>query len=258
MNDIDHILELAISAHGGLARWNSIASIEAELSIDGFLFAAKRRPPLKRVRVWASLDEPRFVFHDYPQPGWRGEFLGNEEVRIVSPDGTVASRREHPRDAFHGLRREFAWDDLDFLYFGAYATWNYLVTPFVFTRPGFDFKRVPPNEENSIRLRVSFPDDIPTHCREQIFHFAPDGKLLRLDYTAEVIGRWAHAAHLCQDYESFSGILAPTRRRVRPLFGLRQPLPWPTLVAIDIHDLQPIDRELGQPIPDRRGPDKNR
>lgn len=46
-----------------------------------------------------------------------------EEVRILDPAGRVMASRLRPREAFRGLRRQFRWDELDFLYFGGYATW---------------------------------------------------------------------------------------------------------------------------------------
>ncbi|NTV43073.1 MAG: hypothetical protein HGA63_07210 [Syntrophobacteraceae bacterium] len=60
----------------------------------------------------------------------------------------------------------------------------------------------------------------------------------RLDYTAEVVGQWAHAAHFCEGYRDFGGFKAPTRRRVRPLWWGSRPLPGPTLVALEIHDIR--------------------
>jgi hypothetical protein len=240
MNDAERIVASAIAAHGGAALWQSLTSIEAVLSANGFLFATKHARALRHVRVSTSTTEPRFTFFDWPQPGQRGEWFGEAEVRIVADDGTVVAQRRQPRAAFRGLRRELWWDDLDFLYFAGYATWNYLTTPFIFLRPGFRFEMLPPASDGVQRVAASFPPDVPSHCREQVFHFAPSGELLRLDYTAEVVGGWAHAAHLCSDYRDFDGLRAPTTRRVRPLFHLRNPLPFPTLVAIDVHEMKPI------------------
>ncbi|HZV54627.1 MAG TPA: hypothetical protein VFF82_06785 [Rhodocyclaceae bacterium] len=240
MSDAEHVIADAIAAHGGEALWRGLASIEAVLSVDGFLFATKHVKPLRHQRVSASTTEPRFTFFDWPQPGRRGEWLGEEEVRIVADDGTVVAQRRQPRAAFRGLRRELWWDDLDFLFFAGYATWNYLTTPFLFLWPGFRFEILPSARGGAVRLAATFPPNVPSHCHEQVFHFAPRGELLRLDYTAEVVGGWAHAAHLCTDYRDFDGLRAPTTRRVRPLFHLTNPLPFPTLVAIDVHELRPV------------------
>ena len=56
------------------------------------------------------------------------------------------------------------------------------------------------------------PHDVPAHSREQSYYFGPDGLIRRNDYTAEVFGGWAKAAHYCWDYRDFGGFKVPTRR----------------------------------------------
>jgi hypothetical protein len=121
-----------IEAHGGASYWNNLEKIEAEISASGFLFTAKRRPILDHVRVHAYAHEPRLTFFDFPVKGQEGNFIGDEEVNIKDQDGRVIASRGRPRMAFRGLRRQFFWDDLDFIYFGGYATWNYLTALFFF------------------------------------------------------------------------------------------------------------------------------
>jgi hypothetical protein len=90
------------------------------------------------------------------------------------------------------------------------------------------------------RVEAIFPDYIPTHSQKQIFYFDDQRLLRRLDYTAEVVGGWAHAAHICENYITFDGIKAPTRRRVLPIFFGNNPLPGPKLVVLEVHRIQPI------------------
>lgn len=233
----------AIAAHGGAARWNGIAVVEATISARGFLFTAKRRPPLERVRVRAWTREVRLAFLDFPRAGETSELLGDAEVRVVRDDGTVPAQRTKPRAEFSNWRKQFAWDLLDFVYFGGYATWNYLTTPFVFLRAGFAFEELAPlatAEGPWSRVRVHFPADIPTHSRVQVFHFDSLHRLRRLDYTAEVVGRWARAAHRCDAYRDFDGLQVPTLRTVLPLPFGSTPLPGPTLVALTVHDFRAL------------------
>ncbi len=240
--EIPAILDAIMGAHGGAEFWRGLSGLEAELSASGFLFIAKRRPPLVHTRVWASTTEPRFVFYDYPRPGLRGELFGDRMVLIRDAAGNVVASREEPRAAFATLRRQLRWDDLDFLYFGGYATWNYLVTPFLLLQPGFAFELLPSvaaEKGRLTRLRVTFPETIPTHSRTQVFYFDARWRLARLDYTAEVVGGWAKAAHTCEAYRDFGGLRAPTRRRVWPRFFRDAPARAPLLVAIDIHDIRP-------------------
>jgi hypothetical protein len=241
MNDPAILLHSVVAAHGGLDLWNSLESIEAHVSASGFLFTAKRRPALDHVRMRAWTREPRFAFYDFPERGQIAELIGTNEVRISGEDGSVLRRRIDPRAAFRSLRHLFSWDDLDFIYFAGYATWNYLTEPFLLTWPGFVLTEMTPMKSGSVtlrRLKAVFPDTIPTHSKEQVFYVDEQHLLRRLDYTAEVVGGWAHAAHLCHEYRCFSGIQTPTRRIVLPLLFGTRPFPGPALVFIQLHDLK--------------------
>ena len=241
--EIKKAIQQIISAHGGQDFWNGIEALQAEISTSGLLFRFKRRPVLDHVKVTAYAHEPRFVFHDFPSPGLTGELVGDKEVHILSKDGDIIQKRKNPRSAFNGLGRLLSWDDLDFIYFGGYATWNYLVAPFFFLRPGFHFEGLDTVKVYStswFKLKVTLPDDLPTHSRKQFFYFDKNWHLQRLDYVAEVVGGWAHAAHFCENYRDFNGFKAPTRRRVRPILFSDKTLPGPILVALDIHWIYPV------------------
>jgi hypothetical protein len=238
--DTKATIEEIINAHGDIDLWNSLDGLASRISARGFLFRAKHLPVLEHTRIWTSTQKPHFIFYDFPKPGQTGELIGNEEVLIRDSNGRVLQIRSNPRAAFRELRRNLWWDYLDFIYFGGYATWNYLLTPFLFLRSGFTFEYLGQRNDKSGTLscfRIIFPDDIPTHCRAQTFYFDKNKLLRRLDYTAEVVGSWAHVAHLCDEYRDFSGLKIPISRRVRPIFHNRI-LPGPTLVALDIHDVQ--------------------
>jgi hypothetical protein len=241
--DAIKVVHEAVEAHGGMDYWNRIEALDAEISARGFLFKAKQRPVLRRVRMRAATREPRFSFFDFPKPGQTAELIGTDRVRILDNEGKIIAQRENPRAAFRGLRRLVYWDDLDFTYFGGYATWNYLTAPFLLIRKGFVIEALPPLPgllASFTRLAVSFPEDLPSHSRKQIFYFDDERLLRRLDYTAEVVGGWAHAAHLCEEYRTFDGIKAPTRRRALPLPFGNDPLPGPKLVELEVHNIQPI------------------
>lgn len=238
-------LKKILDAHGGEDYWRSLEAVEATISVQGLLFTMKRIPVLNHKRVRAEIWQPRFSFLDFPRPGQSGEFIGDEEVHIEDSSGNIVEQRLQPRSAFSSPRRMIYWDSLDFLYFGGYATWNYLITPFLFLRGGFTFEELEPVQGSFgtwTRLRATFPDDIPTHCRTQTFYFDEQSLLRRLDYTAGVIGSWAHAAHLCDKYRVFGGLKVPTRRRVVPTISGDRALPGPTLVAIDVHELRPVSK----------------
>jgi hypothetical protein len=53
--------------------------------------------------------------------------------------------------------------------------------------------------------------EIHTHCREQILYFDHKGLVRRHDYTSEVFGSWAKAAHYPSDHQSFEGVVVSCR-----------------------------------------------
>jgi hypothetical protein len=231
---LDHILE----AHGGLDYWRSLSSVELEMSARGFLFTAKHVPPQQHVHLTISTRIPEVVLHDYPEPGQRTVLRGADRLEVLDASGGVIQTREDPRDAFARPRRLLYWDALDFGYFCGYAMWNYINLPFLLAGPEFDVEQRSGAEGQTL-LKVDFPPGLPTHSPAQEFHVDTWGRLTRHDYTAEVIGPWAKGAHFCHDYRRFGGLSLPTRRRVYPKGPGGRPLPFPILVAIDIHDAQP-------------------
>jgi hypothetical protein len=237
---VSDLVERVVEAHGGATRFQSAQEVVVDLSCGGFAFTMRlQRGALASFEGRVSTTEPRVVLSPYPGSGRRG-LLGRNTVRIESEQGDVLAERENPRAAFRGLRHNIGWDDLDLLYFAGYALWNYISTPFIFLRPGFELEEVEPWDEGGERwrrLRARFPSDVPTHSPEQHFYFDEAGMLRRLDYTAEVFGSWAKAAHYCWDHKQFSGLVVPTRRRVFPRRRNNRPRPRPTLVWIDVKDL---------------------
>lgn len=172
----------------------------------------------------------------------QGTFEGNA-VRINSQDGQLIAERTSPWHFFKKLRRKIFWDNLDVLYFGGYALWNYLNFPFLLLRPDIVVKEIEPwieGREKLRRLHVVFPEGFPTHSTEQVFYLTSDGLLVRHDYTAEVFGQWAKAVHYSMDHKEFGGFIFPTKRRVFPRQKSGQPLRMITLVSIDIDDVRVV------------------
>jgi hypothetical protein len=225
------LLDEAIEAHGGRERWSQAAAVRVRQRAGGLAFVLKgRRGRPEAIDGRVSTTELRTELRDYPLPGFRGLVEPDGAVRIEAGDGRVVAERADPRPAFRDRRHQVRWDDLDQLYFiGATALPNYALTPFWLEWPGVEVVELPGR-----RLRVRFPEWMPVHSREQVYWFGEDGLLTRLDYTAEVIGGFARAAHFVRDYRTFDGIQVPTRRRVVPCGLGGRPLPGPTLVWIEV------------------------
>jgi len=232
------LAQRAIVAHGGMALWESAEEITVELSSGGFAFATKLQgSAVRATRVRISTRAQHVVFEDFPREGRRGILEPDGSVRIEGPSGEVLARRDDARGAFGDLRHKLWWDKLDILYFGTYASWTYLCTPFLFARDGYELTELGPWTEDGERwerLGVRFPQDVHTHSRDQVFYIDESGLIRRHDYTAEPIGGWAHAAHYCMDHQAFDGLVVPTRRRVYPRKPDNTRRPHPRLVWIDV------------------------
>lgn len=217
------LLDEVFAAHGGRDAWESATEVTARLRSGGFALGSKGAGrPFRSYEARVSMLEPRTIVTPYP--GGRGVFE-SDSVRLETPEGEVLQRRDAMRARFPGVRRRLRWDPLDALYFAGYALWNYFTTPLFLTRAR-ELVEVPP------RIHATFPDGLPTHSRRQTFQFDDTGLLTRLDYTAEVFGKWARAKHVCSGHREFDGLVYPTSRRVTPL---RSPLP--TLVWIETDEV---------------------
>ena len=217
----DDLCERLFQGHGGTRVWDQIGALEVKLRVGGNLLASKCVSP--RTRSLTGIFATRHTYarlSPFPKPGQVGVFSG-QEVHIESDGGHIVGSRRFSRGEDGSVQVRPVWDDLDLLYFLGYALWNYCVTPFVFRWPGFSFQEGPTlNPEPGVSWRtldVSYPPHFPTHSKSQRFYVNTQGLLVRLDYTAEVFGRWVHGAHFCQEYRVFGGLAFPTHRIVYPL-----------------------------------------
>lgn len=237
---MSELRDLVIDAHGGIARWNKVKTIEGEMSITGGLWARKGWPmALKDVHVAATAAKQWISYRPFLGEGMRSSYTP-DYTAIEMLDGTTVKDRKNPRAAFDDHTVETPWDDLHLAYFSGYAMWNYLTTPFIFTLPGFQTREIESWDENGERrrrLKVTFPDHIATHCPEQIFHVDADGLIRRMDYSAAVVGG-VPTAHYLDDHREFSGFKVATKRRAVRRNADGTAIPDPVFVAIDIADVR--------------------
>lgn len=209
------LVTTAIEAHGGQERYNQYSSATVHFRAGGSLWPLKGREGiLSHAAVRLDLRRQHASHYPFTAPHLRTSFTP-ERVAVEDLSGKVQAERFDPRASFPNEVRA-PWDDLHIAYFAGYAMWTYLTSPFTFNFPGWKTLELSPiTEEGETwrRLRVTFPEHIATHSREQVFYFDSDGLLRRHDYTAEVI-RAGAAAHYPSEYKDFDGIMVPTRRRV--------------------------------------------
>jgi hypothetical protein len=232
---MNNLLESAITAHGGLDRWNQVKSITVDASITGAIWFVKNQgDALKDIRF--EVDTKReLLTMDFVGQDKRSVFEPHR-VEIQRSDGALIDARDDPEKSFEGHQFETPWDDLHLGYFVGEALWTYLNTPFLYTWPGFVTEEIAPMEvddETWRRLKVTFPDHIKSHTRQQISCFGPDGLLRRHDFTIDVIGG-ATGMLYASDYRDVDGISIPATRRGYAWQGDYQLIPEPLLVAIDM------------------------
>lgn len=242
------LLDRAIAAHGGAAAWAGISQLRFRLRVRGTILLSRGRSA--RLRTFDAVfrtDRVSVRLSPFPQAGCVG-VLDGQTVWIEDANGQRLGERT---EAERVHRRAYWWDDLDELYFFAYAFWNYATTPFLLAWPGMDLHELAPvaSPEGPLRrLRVRFPEAIPTHCPEQVFYFGPDGLLRRLDYTADVFGPLARGAHLCMDHKEVCGLVVPTHRRVIPRPVGRWTVPGPSAMEGWIDDVDIVRRRDGSSV----------
>ncbi|GAA5023315.1 hypothetical protein [Streptomyces siamensis] len=232
------LITTAIEAHGGLDRYNQYSSATVHFRLGGSLWRLKGQEGiLSHAAVRLDLDRQHASHYPFTAADLRTSFTA-ERVAVETVSGKVKAERPNPRASFPSDVTA-SWDDLHVAYFAGYAMWNYLTSPFTFSSSGFTAVELSPiTEEGETwrRLQVTFPDHIATHCREQVFHFGPDGLLRRHDYTPEVINA-GPAAHYPTEYKEFDGIMVPTRRRVYRVAEDGSVLRDTELVAIDVESV---------------------
>jgi hypothetical protein len=238
---MNELLNLALKAHGGLDRWNKVKAIKVAASITGAIWFAKGKGDfLKDVVLTAETRKERLTV-DFP--GQDKRFIFEPDL-IVSEreDGTLIEARDSPEESFQGQQRETPWDELHVAYFVGEALWTYLNIPFLYTYKGLTTDEIAPIQvegETWRRLKVTFPDYVKSHSREQISCFGPDGLLRRHDYTVDILGG-ATGLNYASDYRDVDGIIVPAKRRVYAYEGDYQLVKEPLLVAIDMGEISLI------------------
>ena len=199
------LLDRVLEAHGGRERWAMVESMEVDLGCTGIALPMKGQgEALSRFTAIVDVKRPHVEFAGL------GTFDGNT-----------------PRPP-HMARRQ-RWTNEDVVHFAGYALWGYVTSPFLFLEDDVSVE-----ELSGSRLRVTFPDRIPSHSRVQTFKYGDDGLLEHLDYTAEVfLGTFGRARNFVLEHEVIEGFVVYTKRRIVPRY-----MPGPTLIAVNFDDVR--------------------
>jgi hypothetical protein len=234
-SDAPDLLDIAVEAHGGLARWNEVSSVEIDVSITGAIWYVKGQPDvLKDIVMVADTQRERattsFVGQD------RATSFELDRVVVQRSDGTILEASDDPEGSFEGQTADSPWDAIHVAYFSGEALWTYLNTPFLYMQARFAKEEIGSIEvegERWRRLKVIFPEEVKSHTREQIFCFGPDGLLRRHDYSVDILGG-ATGLNYAWEYREVDRLLFPTKRRVYAYDADYRLIPEPLLVAVDI------------------------
>ena len=236
--EMPDLLEIAVEAHGGLARWNKVSSVKIDLSIGGAVWYVKGQPDvLKDIIMVADTERERVTTSIVGQD--RTTIFEPDRVVVQRSDGTILEASDDPEASFEGQEADSPWNAIHVAYFSGEALWTYLNTPFLYTQARFAKEEIDSIEvegETWRRLRVIFPEEVKSHTREQIFCFGPDGLLRRHDYSVDVLGG-ATGLNYASDYREIDGLMFPTTRRVYAYEGDYQLVPEPLLVSVDISQI---------------------
>jgi hypothetical protein len=208
--------------------------IEAEVSVKGLAFTLKRRPFFEHAHILMEIARPFSKISPIGKDIDISGVLDGSNVRLEDKYDRIISKREDARRYFPYGRRLFFWDDLDMAYFANYAFWNYFTLPNLLMDCRIDWA-----EPEEGTLKASFPDNIPTHSKEQEFKFdKKSGLLLQHNYTAEVISKLATAAHIVTEHKQADGLVYPSSRVVTPMAKNGNALKRPVLIDIKLHSFK--------------------
>ena len=138
------LLETAVTAHGGLDRWDKIKSITVDASISGAVWSLKNQSDaLKDIRFEVETTRERLTM-DFIGQDKRSVFDA-DRVQLQRSSGELIEERHDPERSFDGHEFETPWDDLHLAYFTGEALWTYLEHSVPLHRGGIQHRRDGPN-----------------------------------------------------------------------------------------------------------------
>jgi hypothetical protein len=228
------LLDDAIEACGGMARWKQLERFTLHLSIDGELLSRAGQAGLfKEMAAEGSTREQSVRFTGFVDPGTDGVFRP-DRVAIESLEGGVLRCWPDPCRAFRETQ-DVPWDELHLIFLCGFSIWNYVMTPFLLAHPNVEVEELAPRYEHDElwrRLRAAFPSAFVTHSPEQIFYFNSEGLQRRTDH--DLLGK--KVAHYSWAHQSFDGIVLPTLRRSLALEPDGTITTKPALLDVEIFD----------------------
>jgi hypothetical protein len=229
------LLNDAIEASGGLAKWNRLKRFTLQLSIAGELVAgADRSPRFKEIVAEGSTRRQLVRLTGFADPGVCGVYRP-DRVDIENADGNVLRtwRAAHP--IFRPRASDGLVDEMQLVFMCGLSIWRDLTSPFVLAHPDVTTEELSPwAEQGQVwrRMRATLPKRFGAH--EQTFYFDSSGLQRRTDrdlYGVRVADySWAH--------QEFGGIVLATLRRSLGLAADGTVAAKPSLFDVEIFDAE--------------------
>src|SRR5437763_1863172 len=179
------LLDDAIDACGGLARWNNLHRFTLHLSVGGTLFSdAGHAREFKDVTAEGSTRTQSVRFTGITG-GEQSGSLQPDTITIESLDGEVLRSWRNPNLGFLEVGAHTLADELHLVFCCGVAIWSYLTSPFLLAHPDVVADELSPWRENAEtwrRSRAQFPPHIITLAPEQIFFFDENALQRRTDH----------------------------------------------------------------------------
>jgi hypothetical protein len=229
------LLDDAIEASGGFARWNKLQRFTFHLSIKGALLSRSGRGREFEDLIAEGATHTQSVRFTGLTKGEKTGTYQPDSVTIENLDGQVLRTWLNPSLEFLDHASDPLADDLHLVFFCGFLIWNYLTTPFLLARPDVTLEELPPwieNDQRWRRLRTFFPSDIVTSSPEQIFYFDENSLQRRTDY--DLLG--TRVAHYSWAHQAFCGIVVPTLRRSLALQPDGTTVTKPILLDVEVLD----------------------
>ncbi len=229
------LLDDAVAASGGLARWNELQRFTLHLSIKGTLFSRMGQAGQFKDLIAEGSTRAQSVRFTGLTRGQKSGTYQPDSVTIENLDGQILRTWLNPGLEFLDHANDPLADDLHLVFFCGFSVWNYLTTPFLLARPDVTVEELPPWKENNQmwrRLRALFPQDIVTFSREQIFYFDENSLQRRSDY--DLFG--TRVAHYSWAHQAFCNIIVPTLWRSLELRPDGTAVAKPILLDVEVFD----------------------
>ena len=229
------LLDDAIEASGGLARWNKLQRFTLHLSIKGTLFSGIGRARQFKDLIAEGSTQAQSVRFTGLTRGEKSGTYQPDSVTIENLDGQVLRTWLNPSLEFLDHTDDPLADDLHLVFFCGFSIWNYLTTPFLLAHPDVTVEELSPWKEKDQtwrRLRAVFPPDIVTFSPEQIFYFDENSLQRRAD--TDLLG--TRVAHYSGAHQAFDDIVVPTLRRSLALRPDGTAIVKPILLDVEVFD----------------------